>query len=181
MTLARSIRVNVGAPFPALVKGDAGIAIRRKNGIWTIELGYMTVGLQNPPSASRYNTDYVLIYDSLAATYVRVPLSAVAGAARSQRAVNVTPVEISSTDQVLNLNLTTPGTIQLPSASQRNGVPLTFKDLGRQAQNNPQTIVTAPTEFIDGSATSVLLNTNGQAITLTPINDGINAPGWMRT
>jgi hypothetical protein len=181
MTLARSIRVNVGAPFPALVKGDAGIAIRRKNGVWTIELGYMTVGLQNPPPASRYNTDYVLIYDSLAATYIRVPLAAIGGAARSQRAVNVAPVVINPTDQILSLNVSTPGTIQLPSASLRNGVPLTFKDLGRQAQNNPQTIATAAAEFIDGTATSVLLNTNGQAITLTPINDGVNAPGWMRT
>jgi hypothetical protein len=179
MTLARSIRMNVGAPFPALVKGDAGITIRRKNGIWTVELGYMTVGQQNPPPAANYNTDFVLIYDSLVNTYVRVPLSAVAGGTRAQRSVTVGPVTILPTDQVLNLNLTAAGTIQLPSATLRNGVPLTFKDVGQQASAQPQTIATAVSEFIDGVATSVALNLNGQAITLTPANDGVNA-GWLR-
>jgi len=179
MTLPRAVRVNVGAPFPALVKSDAGIALGRKNGIWTIGLGYMTVGLQNPPPAANYNTDYVLIFDSLANTFIRVPLTALAGGTRTQRSVTAAPVAILDTDQILNLNLTAAGTIQLPSAALRNGVPLTFKDVGMQATANPQTIQTTGSDFIDGFAASVPLNVNGQRLTLTPANDGVNS-GWWR-
>jgi len=179
MTLPRAVRVNVGAPFPALVKGDAGIAIGRQNGIWTVGLGYMTVGLQNAPPTANYNTDYVLIYDSLQQTYIRVPLTAVASGSRTQRSVTTAPVAVLATDQILNLNLNAAGNIPLPAATQRNGVPLTFKDIGMQASTNPQTLQCAAGDQIDGLMTSLALNLNGQAITLTPANDGVNS-GWLR-
>ena len=180
MTLPANIRVNIGAPFPAVVKATAGIALSRANGIWTIGLGYPQLGIQAPPPASNYNTDYVAIYDSLAQTYFRVPLADVAGSARAQRNVSGSGVTVTilPTDQILHLNLGTPTTITLPSYGLRNGVPLTFKDVGMQAQANPITVQAAMAETIDGFP-AVTLAVNGQAITLTPANDGVNT-GWFR-
>jgi hypothetical protein len=38
MALPANIRVNLSAPFPALVIGGGGIAVAKNNGVWTISL-----------------------------------------------------------------------------------------------------------------------------------------------
>jgi len=38
MSLAANIRVNLSAPFPAMVQGGSGITVTKQNGIWTIGL-----------------------------------------------------------------------------------------------------------------------------------------------
>jgi len=178
MTLPANIRVNVGAPFPALVKASAGIAVQKANGIWSLSLGYPQLGIQAPQLTS-LASDYVAIYDSIARSYFLVPMSALGfGGVRVQRAVTSGPVTVTTNDQILHLNLTATTTIALPPAATRAGVPLTFKDVGMQATANPITIAAAGGEAIDGFA-SVALSVNGQAITLTPANDGVNS-GWWR-
>jgi hypothetical protein len=176
MGLPANIRVNVGAPFPATVKGTAGISIGRKNGVWTVGLAYTQFGVQTQPPASNYATDYVLIYDSIAQTYFQVPLTGF-GSDNTQRAVTAGPVAIAPTDQILHLNLSMPGTITLPPYASRSGVPLLFKDVGMQATANPQTIAAAAGETIDGLA-SVPFAVNGMAMHLVPANDGVNT-GWF--
>jgi hypothetical protein len=180
MTLPANIRVNVGAPFPALVKGSAGLSIQKANGVWTLGLGYPNLGVQAEPPPANFATDYVAVYDSVAQTYFLLPLSSVGiGGERRQRSVTAGPVSINPADQILHLNLTASLTITLPPYGSRAGVPLTFKDVGMQASANPITIAAAAGEFIDGSFPSVALSVNGQAIVLTPANDGVNA-GWWR-
>ena len=176
MTLPANLRINVPAPFPATVKGTAGIGISRANGIWTVGLAYTQFGVQVPPAAN-YPTDYVLVWDSVAQTFFTVPLSDLGGAGM-QRSVTDFPVVINSTDQILHLNLTTTGTITLPPYQTRSGLPLVFKDVGLQAAANPVTINAASGEFIDRLFPSMPLSTNGQSIRLVPANDGVNT-GWF--
>jgi hypothetical protein len=179
MTLPANIRVNVGAPFPSLVKGSGPLTIQKANGIWTVGYNVMLLA-QGYPATGALPTDYVYVYDSVAQTAYRMSLGQLGVAGTTvQRAVTAPPVTIGPTDQILHLNINTPTTIQLPSYTTRNGVPLTFKDVGAQATANPQTIVTAAGEFIDLTYTSASLNVNGQAIRLVPANDGVNA-GWFR-
>jgi hypothetical protein len=98
------------------------------------------------------------------------------GGVRTQRSVTTTPIVISSTDQILNCNIPIPATCALPSSSFRNGVPLTFKDVGGQFASNNVTITAAGNETIDGSA-SIILTLNRQSATLVPFSDGVNT-GW---
>jgi hypothetical protein len=177
MTLPANVRVNVAAPFPAIVKGSGAISIAKANGIWTIGIGFSQLATQFPPSAN-YPTDYLLVWDSIAQTFFTVPLSGLVGGNRVQRSVTAGPVTVLPTDQILNLNLGSSLTITLPSYLTRAGLPITFKDVGRQAGAFPQTIAALGAETIDGNA-SVSLNTNGQSITLVPANDGVNT-GWYQ-
>ncbi len=98
------------------------------------------------------------------------------GGVRTQRSVTTTPIVISSTDQILNCNIPVPATCALPPSASRNGIPLTFKDVGGQFAVNNLTITASGSETIDGSA-SIVLNLNRQGATLVPLSDGVNT-GW---
>jgi hypothetical protein len=180
--LPANIRVNTQAPFPALVKASAPVTVQKANGIWTVGLSVAGLGVQAPPAAN-YPTDYLLAYDSVANTFFKLPLTIIPiGGIRMQRSiVGAGPVVLLSTDQMLNLNLTASGVITLPSYATRGGVPLTLKDVSQLngAGFHAQTIAAAAGEKIDGNA-SVPLSQPGQAITLVPCNDGVNA-GWLQT
>lgn len=175
MTLPANIRVNVGAPFPALVKASGPVTVGRANGTWTLGLSPMIVAPQSPAIGS-YATDYVLVFDSISNIWFRMPLAQLAGAA-PQRAVSTAPVTIGPNDFIVHLNLPIATTIQLPSYLTRNGVPLVFKDVGGNAASQPITIMAAPTESIDGDGT-VVLSSNYQMIRVTPSVDGVNT-GWF--
>jgi hypothetical protein len=176
MTLPANIRVNVAAPFPSVVKGQAPFSIAKANGIWTLGLSLAGLQVQQPP-ASNYATDYIFVWDSVAGIFFRMPLAVFASGAKLQRSITAGPVTVQSTDQILNLNLSSPTTITLPSYLLRSGVPLTFKDVGKQAGSHTITLTAAAGELIDGNA-SIPLNANGQSITLVPANDGVNS-GWF--
>lgn len=79
MTVPTNIRMNLNAPFPSLVTGSGPISVGKQNGIW--QIGYSIAGLaiQPQPPAGNLATDYVLVWDSVAQTFVQVPLSALAG------------------------------------------------------------------------------------------------------
>lgn len=178
MTLPANLRINTSAPFPALVKGSAPIAIGKQNGIWTINLNVLSMGTELPPIVS-YPTDFLIVYDSVVGNFFKLPLSSLPAQTRTQRSVNAGPVAFTATDQIINLNLGSSITITLPGYASRVGVPLTFKDATKLAGTTffPQTIAAAPGEKIDGLA-SISLSNPGQSITLVPANDGVNA-GWM--
>lgn len=101
------------------------------------------------------------------------------GTARPQRSITSGPVTISSTDQILNINIASPTSITLPLASSRSGVPLTFIDVGGNAAANNITLNGSGGDLIDGFA-SVGLSSNYQSLTLNPFNDGVNT-GWFVT
>lgn len=80
MALPPNIRIQAPVPFPATVTGTGPITINKQNGIWTVGYSVTGVGTQNPPAASQA-TDFVLVWDSVAQTFVNVPLSLLTGGA----------------------------------------------------------------------------------------------------
>ncbi len=100
------------------------------------------------------------------------------GSQRVQRAVTSSPIAVGTLDQEINIYIGTGSpTCPLPSAATRNGMPLTFKDAGGNAVNNPITITAFGSETIDGDP-SFVLSVNYEAVTLVPITDGVGS-GWM--
>jgi hypothetical protein len=181
MTLPANIRTNILVPFPAQVTGAAFLNVAKVNGIWTITPSYGNLAVQAPVGGQLF-TDFVVVWDSIAGTYFRLPLSffsvgGTGGSSPVQRAITAGPVTIVATDQYLNLNLGSSQTITLPGYASRNGVPLNFKDVGMQCTANPLTIAAAGGETIDGFA-SIPMDTNGEEINLVPFNDGLNT-GWF--
>lgn len=176
MTAPASLRFNVNVPFPALVQGSGPVTIAKQSGIWTIGFQIANLATQIPPVAN-YPTDYLLVYDAVAQTFFKISMASLGiGGARLQRSVTATPIVISSNDQILNCNINVAAACALPAAASRNGVPLTFKDVGAQFGAHNLTITPNGAETIDGAATLVL-NVNRQGVTLVPFNDGVNS-GW---
>lgn len=95
---------------------------------------------------------------------------------RPQRAVVETPIAVAANDQILNCNINADSACALPTAASRDGVPLTFKDLGH-ATAHPITITPFGTETIDGVNAAVQITNDRGEITLVPFNDGVNT-GW---
>ena len=175
MTLPSNVRINLGAPFPAVVTGVPPFSIAKASGNWRLGLSLAGLAVQQPPT-SNYATDYILVWDSVSGIFFRMPLAQFAGGAAAQRSVTAGPVSVLTTDQILNLNLAASLTITLPLATSRNGVPLVFKDIGLQANTNPITIAATAPDTIDGNP-SVIISGSGQRLILTPANDGVNT-GW---
>jgi hypothetical protein len=71
-----NVQVQVPVPFPALVTGSGPITINKQNGIWTVGYSVANIQVQNPPPPAAQPTDYVTVWDSVAQTFVNVPLSA---------------------------------------------------------------------------------------------------------
>lgn len=178
MTAPANIRCNILVPFPALVTGAAFMTVAKVNGTWTVMPSFGNLAIGAPAGINQLQNDFLVAWDSVAGTYFRLPLSFFGiGSAPVQRAVTSGPVVVQPSDQYINLNISAPGTITLPSYAARNGVPLNFKDVGMQCTANPQTIAAAGGETIDGFAT-ILMDTNGMEINLVPFNDGLNT-GWF--
>jgi hypothetical protein len=181
-SMPATIRVASRFPFPSLVTGAAPITINKNNGIWAVGFSIIGLAVQNPVIAN-YPTDYVLVYDAVAQTYFRMPLS-VLTAARNQRSVAASPIVIAGSDQILNLNIGAGApTCALPTYASRNGIPLTFVDVGKQAQAHNITLTPNGAETIANNpqvGPSFVMATNGQAVTLNPFNDGTNT-GWFIT
>jgi hypothetical protein len=118
----------------------------------------------------------VLIFDPAKGEFIAVPLVVARSGARNQRSVTSTPIVIGLNDQIINCNIATPAACTLPQASTRNGIPLTFKDVGAQFGVNNLTITPFAGDTIDAAATLVL-NTNRLNMNLVPFNDGVNT-GW---
>lgn len=180
MTIPANVRVNAQLPFPSLVYGTGPITIGKANGIWTVGFSIAIFGSINPPIPN-YPTDFLFGYDAINNAFFKVSITnliaAVSniGAARNQRSVTATPIVVVSTDQILNCNVNSAVACTLPAAATRNGVPLTFKEVGGHAVNYTFT----PTDSIDGSSAPFVGISNAHGwITFVPFNDGINS-GWM--
>jgi hypothetical protein len=169
MALPATIRVNVRAPFPALVTGSGLITVTKANGIWTIGFNPALIAVQNPPANPL--TDLALVWDPTAKMMVLLPLQTVQAGARPQRAIIVAgDLPIRNTDSILNMNPVTDLAPPVPLASTRNGASLTFNNL---PGSHLQTLTRTAPDTFDGFNTLGLAG--GTEITLRPYNDGINA------
>ena len=179
MSLPATIRINAAFPFPSQVRGSGPVTVGKQLGIWTLGFDIIDLGLANPSVANQAN-QFTIVYDNLAKTFTRVPLTALGiGGAKTQRSVTASPIVIASTDMVLNCNIAAGGpTCAIPLASTRGGVPLTFKDVGGQFGAHNLTLNFA--DALEGVAgpTAVTLVNNRQELTITPFNDGVNV-GWF--
>lgn len=177
MVAPANVRVNVLAPFPAMVSGSGPITLAKVNGVWQIGINGRLITSANPGVVA---TDYVIVWDDVAQGWIKISLSNLitqAAQARTQRSVTASPIVITGTDQILNVNIAAGNpTCALPQASSRAGVPLTFKDVGSHFAANPLTLTAFAGDTIDGAGTFVA-NVNRQGVTLVPFNDGINV-GW---
>lgn len=78
MAIPPRIRVNVAAPFPAMVTGQNGVSLGKQNGIWTV--GLNTPSLQTGfPTSANFANDYVIVYDATANLYTKVSLGTITG------------------------------------------------------------------------------------------------------
>lgn len=180
MAIPANVRVNVQAPFPALVTGSSFITLGKTNGVWVIGANGRLINTANPGIVA---TDYVIVWDDVAQAWLKISLSnliTVASQARTQRSVTSSPIVIGSTDQILNVNISTGlPSCTLPQASTRAGLPLTFKDVGANFAAHVLTLTPFAGDTIDGQAFLSLSN-NRQAVTIVPFNDGVNT-GWFIT
>jgi hypothetical protein len=179
MVAPANIRVNIGAPFPALVQGSGFITLGKAvGGVWTIGANGRLINTANPGVVA---TDYVLVWDDVAQAWIKISLSNLitqAQAVRAQRSVTASPIVVGPTDSILNVNIATGApTCTLPQASTRAGAPVTFKDVGGQFGLHPLTITPFAGDNIDGGG-AITLNTPHQGVTLVPANDGVNTTVW---
>jgi len=169
-----NLRISAPIPFPALVRGAAPIALTKANGVWTVSLDVQNLGAVVPLIA-QYASDYVVVWDSVGLTFVKVSLTGLGlGGARLQRSVLASPIVIAANDQIINFNINAGApTCTLPSSISRNGVPLTFQDVGGHAAAHNLTFAFTGGELADGLAAPAITVNYGK-MTFTPMNDGVN-------
>jgi len=86
-----NIRVVAPVPFPALVVGAAPVKVTKLNGVFTIALDVHDLAT-SVPLTTAYPTDYLILWDDVAATSSKVSLAALGlGGAQLQRAVSASP------------------------------------------------------------------------------------------
>ena len=184
MTLPANIRLNLSVPFPALVQGSGPVTIDKRNGIFT--LGFDIIDLNTGiPLPANFNDDYLIYYDAVLQSFLKVPFSSLPGVARAQRSImTVLDLPITINDSILNVDLNTrPAlTIVLPAYGTRAGAPLTFKDVaGTWGGASTVTFETTAPDSIDGISHAALAGgalkgtVNWQSFPFLPMNDGIHA------
>jgi hypothetical protein len=94
----------------------------------------------------------------------------------TQRLATATPITVVTGDEIINCNIASTASCNLPAASTRAGRALVFKDVAGLFAAHPLTLNCAGAEKMDGLA-SITLNTNYQFLRLVPANDGTST-GW---
>lgn len=175
MPAVANIRVNTQVPFPASVTGAGPVVVAKSSGsVWTVTLSLAPINAVIPPGTN-WVTDYILVYDSIANGFLKMPLFNFT--ARPQRLVTASPITVQLYDSIINVNVSGSAVAcTLPSAASRGGVPLAFKDVSGNFAAHNLTLTPAAGDTIDG-ASSLVLSTNYQYVNLMPANDGTTT-GW---
>ena len=151
MTRPANIRKQsiAGAPFPAVVKASAPASIAKANGnLGRLGMKFRACCVLEQPTILQQQTDYLLVWDSVVGNFFTIPLSAITsggiGGSGTQRPVTGRPaVVVSLSDQDPQSQSCRFSHRQIHVARlclTSIGVPLTFKDVGRQATANPLTL-----------------------------------------
>lgn len=171
MTLPANIRVNVGAPFPAIVKGSGVITIQKANGIWTVGFSFANLGVM--PAGTDPTQAFLLVYNAINGVYQKVSISSVTSVNPPETVITNanSPYVPLSTDTFLMVDTTGgPVEIDLTAAAARNGVSLVIKDYKGNAANNNITIKPNGAETVDGftNAAPLKINANYDGVNLRP-------------
>lgn len=178
MTLPANIRVNMGAPFPATVKGSGAVTVAKQNGIWTVALNYAAFGTsQTVPDPA--NT-YVLVWNALTNVYTLIPMAAVAGTKVVKVLTGVgnfaSPYAAQPNDDVLIVkqNAGAPFTVTVDWSKRTK--PLQIVDGKADANVNNITITPTAGQTQMGVVNySYIINGIGGSIILTPLPDNSGA------
>lgn len=178
MTLPANIRVNMSAPFPAIVRGSGAIAITKQNGIWTVGLGFAGI-VSNVGVADPANT-YTLVWNILTGAFTVIPISAVFSnkVVRTLTGVGplASPYAASPSDEVLIVKQAAgaPFTVTVDWSTRTK--PLRVVDGKGDALVNNITITPAAGQTQMAAVNySYVIDSNGSSITLTPLPDGTGA------
>jgi hypothetical protein len=177
MTLPANIRVNMGAPFPSLVKGSGPVTIAKNHGIWTVGLSF--AGLASLTVGTDPTQMQVLVWNNLTKTFQQTTIAALqsAGLLTTTVTAAMSPYTPLVTDFFLLVDTSGgPVEIDLPLAVQRGGIALSIKDVAGSAAVNNITIKPqgAPAnETIDNytNAAPLKINANYGAFRLLPLAD----------
>lgn len=175
MSLPEDIRVNVPIPFPTLVLASGPIAVSKSSGIWSVGFSFNGIN-QTVPLQANWATDLVLVWDSVAKTFITVSMATLASPPAPAPTYDTAAGTYNVTSEtVLLINKAVPAAsnIQLPTAASRLGVPIIIKDYAGNAAANVATILPNGAEKIDGLA-SLPINSNYGGFKLIPIATG----GW---
>lgn len=175
MSTPANIRVNIGAPFPSLVKAVGPATISKRNGIWTVGFSFSGLGqlpVNTPPAQVQ-----LLVYNTANDTFQVTTVAALTGSQLSTTVVThaMSPYAPTSSDLFLLVDTTGgPVEIDLALAGSRVGAPLSIKDYKGNAAVNNITIKPqgAPAnETIDGytNANPLVLSANYDGVRLLPI------------
>lgn len=171
MTLPANIRVNIGAPFPSLVKGSGPVTISKQNGIWTV--GFTIANLAGVPGGTDPATLLLFLYNTVNQTFQQMSVASLL-ASLAINPTTITPAQSPYvpliTDSVLYVNTTTgPVTINLTTAAARLNRPLSIKDIGGIASQAGHNISINPSgaETIEGGA-QLVINANYGGFRLYP-------------
>lgn len=171
MTLPANIRVNIGAPFPSIVRGSGPITIQKTNGIWTVGLGF--IQLPSVPGGADPTQIYLLAYNNQTGVFQKISIAGLLSTNSPATIVTSaqSPYPPLATDTFLLVDTTGgPVEIDMPLAAARNNVSLAIKDYKGNAAVNNITIKPTNPETIDGftHAAPLVINTNFDGVNLRP-------------
>lgn len=173
MSIPANVRVNIGAPFPSLVKGNPQglIAVQKANGIWTVSLNYGAYA-PSPVVADPANS-VALVYNTVTGVYTLVPIAQFANS-KSVVTLNVAgPYPAQPSDDVILVKFT-PMAITVDWSLRSK--PLRVVDAkGDSGANNITITPKAGQTQLAALNYVYTIDNNGGSIILTPLPDATGA------
>jgi len=178
MTLPANIRVNIGAPFPSIVKGAGIVSVAKVNGIWTVGLNFAGLA-KNAAIVDPANT-YVLVWNAVTGVFALVLASAIA-ASKVTKILNgvgafASPYAALPGDDVLIVKQAAgaPFTVTVDWSLRSKSLRI-VDGKGDAAANNITITPSAGQTQLAVVNYSYVIDGNGGSITLTPLPDATGA------
>lgn len=168
MTLPANIRINMSAPFPALVKGSGLVTLTKQNGIWTV--GFSIANVAVMPQATDPAVVSMLLWNSALNTFQQTTLAQLFAAPIAPTNIGFanSPYVPLISDSLLFVDTSGgPVVINLTASAARLSRPLSIKDVTGNAVANNITINRSGAETIEGLV-SVKINANYGGYRLYP-------------
>lgn len=178
MAAPANIRVNVGAPFPSVVKGSGPIAISKQNGIWTVGLNF--AGLAQTPVIADPANSFTLIWNAVTGIFSLAPISTVDNTKLTKILTGVgllaSPYAALPNDEVLIVKQAAGAPFTVTVDWSQRTKPLRVVDGKGDALANNITITPAAGQSQMAAVNySYIIDSNGGSITLTPLPDATGA------